>query len=65
LPIGCRKNVLSLQISRLNSIELRERGKLKENDRASAISHNIRCESIGCKNVYRKLLKNGGRKVKG
>jgi hypothetical protein len=25
-------------------MELRERGKGKENDRASVISHNIRCE---------------------
>jgi hypothetical protein len=28
-------------------MELEERGKGKENDRASVISHNIRCESKG------------------
>jgi hypothetical protein len=34
--------------------------KGKENDRVPVISHNIRCEGRGYKNVYRKLLKNGG-----
>jgi hypothetical protein len=34
------------------SIELVERGKGKENDRASVISHHIRCESRGYKDVY-------------
>jgi hypothetical protein len=33
-------------------MELRERGKGKENDRASVISHNIRCEGRGYKDVY-------------
>jgi hypothetical protein len=28
-------------------MDLRERGKGKENDRASVISHNIRCEGRG------------------
>jgi hypothetical protein len=34
------------------SMELRERGKEKENDRASVISHTIRCEGREYKNVY-------------
>jgi hypothetical protein len=43
-------------------MELRERGKGKENNRASVISHNIRCEGKGYKYVYWKLLKSvGGR----
>jgi hypothetical protein len=33
-------------------MELRERGKGKENDRASVLSHNIRCEGRGCKDVF-------------
>jgi hypothetical protein len=33
-------------------MELRERGKGKENDRVSVISHTIRCESRGDKDVY-------------
>jgi hypothetical protein len=33
-------------------MELGERGKVKENDRASVISHNIRCEGRGYKDVY-------------
>jgi hypothetical protein len=33
-------------------VELRERGKRKENDRTSIISHNIRCEGRGYKDVY-------------
>jgi hypothetical protein len=33
-------------------MELRERGKGKENNRASVISHNIRCEGRGYKNVH-------------
>jgi hypothetical protein len=33
-------------------VELRERGKGKENDRASAILHNIRCEGRGYKDVH-------------
>jgi hypothetical protein len=33
-------------------MELRERGKGKENNRASVISHNIRCEGRGSKDVY-------------
>jgi hypothetical protein len=41
-------------------VELREREKGKENDRASEISHNIRCEGRGCKDVYWKLLKMRG-----
>jgi hypothetical protein len=32
-------------------MELREREKGKENDRASVISHNVRCDSRGYKNV--------------
>jgi hypothetical protein len=42
-----------------------ERGKGKENDRASVISHTIRCKGRGYKNVYWKLLKNRGMEVKG
>jgi hypothetical protein len=41
----------------------RER-KGKDNDRASVISYNIRCEGRGYKNVYGKLLKNGCWEVK-
>jgi hypothetical protein len=33
-------------------MELRERGKGKENNRASVISHNIRCEDREYKDVY-------------
>jgi hypothetical protein len=33
------------------SMELRERGKGKENDKASVIWHNIRCEGRGYKDV--------------
>jgi hypothetical protein len=33
-------------------MELGERGKGKENDRASVISHNIRCIGKGNKDVY-------------
>jgi hypothetical protein len=33
-------------------MELREREKRKENDRVSVISHNIRCEGRGYKDVY-------------
>jgi hypothetical protein len=33
-------------------MELEERDKGKENDRASIISHTIRCECRGCKDVY-------------
>jgi hypothetical protein len=33
-------------------MKLRERGKEKENDRASVISHNIRCAGRGHKDVY-------------
>jgi hypothetical protein len=33
-------------------MELGERGKGKENDRASVISHNIRCEGGGYKDAY-------------
>jgi hypothetical protein len=33
-------------------VELGERGKGKENDRASVMSHNIRCEGRECKDVY-------------
>jgi hypothetical protein len=32
-------------------MELRERGKGKENDRASVISHTIRCEGRGYKRM--------------
>jgi hypothetical protein len=42
-------------------MELGKRKKGKENDRASVISHSIRCEGRGYKDVYLKLLKNGGR----
>jgi hypothetical protein len=33
-------------------MELWERGKVKENDNASVISHNIRCEGRGYKDMY-------------
>jgi hypothetical protein len=33
-------------------MELRKRGKGKENGRASVIFHNIRCEGRGYKDVY-------------
>jgi hypothetical protein len=33
-------------------MELRERKKGKENDRASVILHNIRCEGRGYRDVY-------------
>jgi hypothetical protein len=33
-------------------MELREREKGKENDRASVISHSIRCDSRGYKDVF-------------
>jgi hypothetical protein len=33
-------------------MELRERGKGRENDRASVILHTIRCEGRGYKDVY-------------
>jgi hypothetical protein len=33
-------------------VELRERGKGKENDTASVISYNIKCEDRGYKDVY-------------
>jgi hypothetical protein len=39
---------------------LRESGKRKENDRASVISNTIICKITGYKDVYYKLLKNGG-----
>jgi hypothetical protein len=45
-------------------MELKEIGKGKENDRASTLSQNI-CEGRRYKNMYRKLLKNGGWEVKG
>jgi hypothetical protein len=38
-------------------MELRERGKGKENARASVMSHNVRCEGRGYKDVM-KALKN-------
>jgi hypothetical protein len=41
-------------------MELRERGKGKKSDRASVISNSIGCKIIGYKDVYYKLLKNGG-----
>jgi hypothetical protein len=44
---------------------LRKERKEKENDRASVISCTIRCEGRGYKDVYGKLLKNGGWEVKG
>jgi hypothetical protein len=40
-------------------------GKGKENDRTPVILHNIRHEDGGYKDVYGKLLKNGGWEVKG
>jgi hypothetical protein len=43
---------------------LGKEGKEK-NDRASVISHAIRCKGTECKDVYSKLLKNGGKEVKG
>jgi hypothetical protein len=46
-------------------VELGERRKGKESDKASVISHIIRCEGRGYKDVYRKLLKNGRWEVKG
>jgi hypothetical protein len=33
-------------------MELRERGKVKENDRASVILNNIRCDGRGHKDTY-------------
>jgi hypothetical protein len=33
-------------------MELRERGKGKENNRASVIPHTIKCEGRGYKDVY-------------
>jgi hypothetical protein len=33
-------------------MELRKRGKGKENDRASIITHKIRCEGRGYKDMY-------------
>jgi hypothetical protein len=42
------------------STDIGEREKRKENDRALVILHNIRCEDRGYKDVYWKLLKNGG-----
>jgi hypothetical protein len=39
-------------------MELRERGKGKENDRAAVTSHNIKCEGRGYKDIIRNLLKN-------
>jgi hypothetical protein len=41
-------------------MELGDRGEGKENDRASVISHNIRCEGCVVKDV-----KNGGWEEKG
>jgi hypothetical protein len=41
-------------------MELRERGKRKEDDRASVILYNIGCEGRGHKDVHWKLLKNEG-----
>jgi hypothetical protein len=46
-------------------MELRERRKGKENDRASVIFRNIRCEGRGYKDVHQKLLKNWRWEVKG
>jgi hypothetical protein len=46
-------------------MELGERRKGKDNDRASVISHNIRCEGRGYKDVYLMLLKYEGWEVKG
>jgi hypothetical protein len=40
------------------SMELGERGKGNENDRALVILHIIRCEGWGYKDVYWKQLKN-------
>jgi hypothetical protein len=45
-------------------MELGERRKGKENDRASVILHTTRCEGKGYKDVYWKLLKNRVWKVK-
>jgi hypothetical protein len=47
------------------SMELGERGKGKESDRAPIISHNVRYEGRGNKDVYLKMLKNEGWEVKG
>jgi hypothetical protein len=33
-------------------MELREKGKRKDNDRASVILHTIRCDDRGYKDVY-------------
>jgi hypothetical protein len=33
-------------------VELREKRKGKENDTATVISNNIKCEGRGCKDVY-------------
>jgi hypothetical protein len=33
-------------------MELRERGKRKENDRDSVILHTVRSEGRGCKDMY-------------
>jgi hypothetical protein len=41
-------------------MEFRERGNVKVYDKASVISHNIRCEGGESKDVYSKLLKRGG-----
>jgi hypothetical protein len=43
-------------------MELGERGKRKENYRASVISHTIRCKGRGY--MYLKLLKNRGWELK-
>jgi hypothetical protein len=48
-------------------MELREREKGRENDRASVILHTIQCKGRGCKDVYSKLLKiqeEGGKGVR-
>jgi hypothetical protein len=37
-----------------------EKGKEKENDRASVILHTIRCEGRGYKDVYLKLFEKWG-----
>jgi hypothetical protein len=41
-------------------MELGAREKGKENDRASVILYTTRCECRGYKDMYYKLLKNGG-----
>jgi hypothetical protein len=33
-------------------MELGERGKGKENDKAAVISHNVKCEGTGYEDVY-------------